>query len=100
MTTRTPTPHARALWQEVVDARRAEYARRAGDSREQRRADERDAWLDDLEELLDETRRAVEGAPSGRSLSPDPLDPRTALVELLAAASAWVAAMDGQGAVE
>lgn len=93
--TRTPTPHARALWQEVVDARRAEYARRAGDSREQRRADEVGAWLGDLRGHLSEVASSVEAVP----FEPH-ADPRAALVDLLAAASAWVDAMDGRGAVE
>lgn len=112
MTTRTPTPHARALWQEVVDARRAEFTARRADSREHRRADERLAWVADLREHLDDAVRSVmlDDALVERvaaafdvpveAVRPRPTDPRAALVDLLAAASAWVAAMDGRGVVE
>lgn len=112
MVTRTPTPHARALWQEVVDARRAEFTARRADSREHRRADDRHAWAEDirhhfaralrsvmLEDALVERLAAAFDVPVDL-VRGEVVDPRAALVDLLAAASAWVDAMDGRGAVE
>lgn len=83
------------LWADILAARRAHDFTAGPASREQRRADQRDAWLDDLDAALLATRQSVEAIP----FEPH-ADPREALVELLAIGSAWVSAMDGRGPLE
>jgi len=84
------------LWADILAARRAHDFTAGTASREQRRPDERGAWLDDLRHALAAVRCSV-GDQDGPCPCDHGGDPREALVELLAIGAAWVSAMDDRG---
>lgn len=84
----TPRPPAGGLSSEVLAARRAELAARGETSRERRRPDERGAWVAELFAAI----ALVDDATAGRVED----DPRAALLDVAAIATAWIHAMDGR----
>lgn len=86
-----PATRTRTVWHEVLDARHHEHRRNTTRSRETLRADQRELWAAELLTALDLVYVGVALAPGGD----DVVDPREALIELMAIASSWVDAMDG-----
>ena len=77
----------RTVWREVIAYRRQLHSETGEASIELRPAGEWHRWLDDLHAGVLHVRAAVERPGST-------VDPRAALIDLLATASAWVDAMD------
>lgn len=74
------------LWTEILQARRAAHAKHGDQSIEMLPPDRIGAWLAILVEEIGELARSLTYDGNG--------DPRAELVDVLAVASAWVAAMD------
>lgn len=79
------TGRGQSLFEQAVAARRAEYRDLGDASREQRRADERGPWIDDLYTAVEGVVSAVMEHAGG--------DPAAALVRVVAVSSAWHDAM-------
>lgn len=87
-----PATRARTVWHEVLEARHREHRRNGDRSRETLRADERELWAAELLAALDLALVGVGLAPAPAA---EVVDPRDALVELMAVAASWTDAMDG-----